>query len=410
MRVAILAFGTRGDVQPFVALGLGLRDAGHEVHLVIPADFYELTAAYGLECTPITIEVRHRQHGNVKTGRLPPHVMYRLAQKYMRQALVEIWEAVTGTESLIFSDWGRIPGIHIVEKLGIPAFMGLTHPQQMRFLYRETHVFGGSRSLLSSRIRKRVLWQLVLKRLINAWRKDTLGLPTTTFWGSEGQLKRRGIPLFFAHSPTVFPKPRNWPETFHVTGYWFLDRLHTWQAPAALVDFLASGSPLVYVGFSSMSNGKIAKMAPLILEALAITKQRAILGSGWSKLGKSITLPDNVIAIDAVPHDWLFPQVAAVVHHGGAGTTAMAFRAGVPNIIIPFGLDQPFWAWRVAALGAGPRAIPPRRLSAARLAQAIDSAVHNVDIKARCAALGECVRGEDGVGHAVELFQHYIST
>lgn len=409
MRVAILAFGTRGDVQPFVALGLGLREAGHAVKLVVPASFTKLVTAYGLACAPVTVDVRRNEGKDVKTGRLPPHVMYRLVQQYMRRALIEIWEAAADAEALVLSDWGRIPGVHILEKLDIPAVMGLTHPQQMQFLYPETHVFGGPWSLLRSRIRKRVLWHLMLSRMVNVWRRETLGLSRTTFWGSEGQLKRRKVPLLFAHSPAVFPKPSSWPDDFHITGYWFLDRLPDWQPPAALVDFLAAGPAPIYVGFSSMSNKKIARMTPLVFEALSKTKQRAVLGTGWSKFGHSTVLPDHVIAVDAVPHDWLFPQVTAVVHHGGAGTTAAAFRAGVPNIVIPFDLDQPFWAWRVAALGAGPVAVQPKTLSAGRLAQAIDAAVHDAGIRERCAVLGARVHAEQGVGNAIDVFQRYIT-
>lgn len=401
--------GTRGDVQPFVALGLGMRAAGHAVQLVVPETFYELVTGYGLACTPITIEVRHTQNGHTQTGRLPPHVMYRLAQKYMRQALDDIWKASQGTDTLILSDWGRIPGIHIAEKLDIPTLMGLTHPQQMRFLFRETDIFGDPLDRAKSVLRKQVLWHVALKRLINAWRQEALGLQPASFWESERQIERRRIPLLFAHSPSVFPKPDTWPERFHVTGYWFPDRLPDWQPPQSLVDFIAVGPPPVYIGFSSMSNREIARMTTLVLDALSLSKQRAVLGIGWSDFGKLPALPDNVFAIDAVPHDWLFPQVAAVVHHGGAGTTAAAFRAGVPNVIIPFDLDQPFWAWRVHALGVGPAGIPPKQLTAKRLAHAIHEAVHNTEMRARAATLGEQIRKEDGVTRTVELFNHYVT-
>jgi sterol 3beta-glucosyltransferase len=409
MKTTLIAMGTRGDVQPFIALGLGLQAAGHAVQLIVPEAFHALVTRHGLKCIPIAVEVRHTQNGHTQTGRLPPHVMYRLAQKYLRLALDDIWEASKQTDALILSDWGRIPGIHIAEKLDIPALMGLSHPQQMRFLFRETGVFGGPLARIKSIARKQVLWHIALKQSINTWRQKRLGLPTTSFWGSEGQIRQRKIPLLFAHSPSVFSKPDHWPEQFHVTGYWFVERLPDWQPKSELLRFLAAGPPPIFIGFSSMSNRKIARLTTLVLDALSLSKQRAVLGLGWSDFGRLPALPNDVIAIDAVPHDWLFPQVAAAVHHGGAGTTAAAFRAGVPNVIIPFDLDQPFWAWRVNELGVGPAGIPPKQLTAERLARAIYASVHDTEIRTRAATLGEQIRNEDGVTQAVELFNHYVA-
>lgn len=411
MRVTILAFGTRGDVQTMTAFGLGLKSAGHAVRLATQADFENFVTSSGLACAPIHFDLRlpntNKGKSKVKTGRLSPFRLYRLAQHYAREALDEIWEASREAQALAFSDWGRVPGIHIVEKLDIPAVMGLGHPMQMRFLYPETHVFGKPWGWRVSRLRKQLLWHLGMKRLINDWRETTLDLSRTTFRKSENAIKRRKLPLYYAHSPSVFAKPSDWPPELHVTGYWFLNRATDWHPPEDLVQFLTEGPLPVCVGFSSMSNQDVEGLTDIILKALETAGQRGILLSGWSDFGKSAVTNKNIYILEAAPHDWLFPRVSAAVHHGGPGTLAAAIRAGIPSVVIPFALDQPFWGWRVSELGIG-ETILPKRLTAKKLATAINKVVHNEAVRHRASALGAKIRAEDGVGKAVTLFNDYI--
>jgi UDP:flavonoid glycosyltransferase YjiC (YdhE family) len=396
MRVTILAFGTRGDVQTMTAFGLGLQSAGHKVRLATQANFENFVTSSGLKCAPISFNLRlpNKEKSKVKTGRLSPFRLYRLARHYAHKALDEIWEASKDAQALAFSDWGRVPGIHIVEKLDTPAVMGLGHPMQMRFLYPETHVFGKAWGWRISRLRKQLLWHLGMKSLINNWRQKTLGLPRTTFWKSENEIKRRKIPLYYAHSPSVFPKPADWPPELHVTGYWFLNRTTDWQPPKDLVQFLGEGPPPICVGFSSMSNREIEELTTIVLQAIEVTGQRSILLSGWSDFGKSAKMNQDIHTLEAAPHDWLFPRCAAI-------------RAGIPSVVIPFALDQPFWGWRVRELSIG-ETIPPKHLTTEKLATAINKVIHNKAVRHRAAALGTKIRAEDGVGKAVALFNEYV--
>jgi UDP:flavonoid glycosyltransferase YjiC (YdhE family) len=178
--------------------------------------------------------------------------------------------------------------------------------------------------------------------------------------------------------------------------------------PAPLVEFLDSGPPPVYVGFGSMSSRNPAETADLVLEAVARTQQRAIIHAGWGGLQRA-DLPGSVMMVDGVPFSWLFPRVAAVVHHGGAGTTGLALHAGVPAIVVPFTVDQPFWGSRVAALGVGPTPIPRKRLTQERLADALRSTVADEAMRARAVALGVQIRAEDGVAAAVDIFGRFAS-
>jgi UDP:flavonoid glycosyltransferase YjiC (YdhE family) len=209
-----------------------------------------------------------------------------------------------------------------------------------------------------------------------------------------------------SYSSIVVPRPPDWGEHIHVTGYWFLDPDLDWQPPAGLVDYLESGSPPVYIGFGSMVSRIPRQTTQLISEALERSGQRGVLSTGWGGLG-SAELSANVFMLDSVPHAWLFPRVSAVVHHGGSGTTGAGLRAGVPSVLVPHMGDQPFWAKRVAELGVGPQPIPRSQLTAGRLASAISSAVTDTGMHARAEALGERIRSEDGVGRAISIIEGY---
>ncbi|MEJ2600165.1 MAG: glycosyltransferase, partial [Anaerolineales bacterium] len=171
--------------------------------------------------------------------------------------------------------------------------------------------------------------------------------------------------------------------------------------------FLDSGDPPVYVGFGSMAGSHPEKLATLVLKALAKSGQRGLLLTGWGGM-QALSVPDSVFVVDSAPHGWLFPRMAAVVHHGGAGTTAEGLRAGVPTVILPFAVDQAFWGQRVKALGVGPEPIPFKKLTVDKLAHAIQEAVTQSEIKRRAASLGQAIRSEDGVGNAVRIIKQYL--
>jgi UDP:flavonoid glycosyltransferase YjiC (YdhE family) len=206
----------------------------------------------------------------------------------------------------------------------------------------------------------------------------------------------------------VLPKPPDWDDNHHVTGYWFLGAQPDWRPPAELVHFLESGPPPVYVGFGSMINKDPERQTRLVLRALELAGQRGVLLTGYGAVAR-LNTSASVFYVNDVPHSWLFPRMAAVVHHGGAGTTAAGLRAGVPSLITPFLLDQYAWADRVVELGVGPRLVHNKRLTAGKLAQAIHTAVTDSTLRARAAAFGERIRAENGVARAVELIERHAA-
>jgi sterol 3beta-glucosyltransferase len=202
------------------------------------------------------------------------------------------------------------------------------------------------------------------------------------------------------------PGPSDWPDNVHITGYWFLD--DNSKPSQELVDFLDKGEPPVYIGFGSMSGRKPEKVSATVVEALEKAGVRGIIATGWGGL-EADDLPDSILKIDQAPHEWLFPKVSAVVHHGGAGTTAAGLRAGRPTIICPFFGDQPFWGQRMVKLGVGSKPIPQRRLTADKLAAAIREVISNPDIRKAAATLGDTIRSENGVVKAVEIVEGLVS-
>ncbi len=216
------------------------------------------------------------------------------------------------------------------------------------------------------------------------------------------------MPVFYAYSPAVLPRPADWPDRVHVTGYWFLDQEPGWQPPAELLHFLQAGPAPVSIGFGSMASRDAEATLNLVLRALELSGQRGVLLSGWAGIGKGRALPSHVFSAESLPHSWLFPRMAAVVHHGGAGTTGAGLRSGVPSVLTPLAADQPSWARRVHTLGVGPAPLPFQTLTAERLAEAIREAATSPAMRQRAAELGRQIQAEDGLGRTSELFSQYV--
>jgi sterol 3beta-glucosyltransferase len=423
MKIFILTVGTRGDVQPYVALGKGLQAAGHTVTICTSASFEPFITEHGLAYAYMNDDIirfidseaarkaMDEADNVVSWVKIAVQLTADLKPVY-RRMLDEAWTAVQGSDAIIYHP-KALGGYHIAEKLGIPGFLSIPFPVYVPTAEFPAVVFpewqiGGWYNKLTYTLATRMS-QATMGSTVNAWRKEMLHMPKRSSLASElvwsdGQ----NVPVLHCYSPHVLAQPHDWPQTAVTTGYWFVDRQEDWQPPADLVDFIAAGKPPVYVGFGSISGRNPEKTTRAILDALAQSGQRGILATGWGGLQAS-DLPDTVFPVKAVPHDWLFPQMAAVVHHGGAGTTAAGFRAGVPTVVCPFFGDQPYWGRRVAALGVGSEPVPQKKLTAERLARAIETAVTDPQIRQRAATLGEKIRAEDGVARAVAMIEKYTN-
>ncbi len=422
MRITLFAFGSRGDVQPHIALGAGLRAAGHSVRVVTHALFEPLVTRLGLDFSALEVNpqsVVENERGQDWLGSGANFLQFfqrfsRIAEPVIQQTMRDCWQACQGTDLVVFSPLGIGIVSSIAEKLGVPYWIGAGQPltptgdcaipffpqfpQVPGWLTFGSNAYHRSTYLWSARL----YWRLLLPS-INKARRDILNLsPMNNRWLYE-EMKQQRIPMLYYFSPSVLPRPADWNEHNLVTGYWYLDDAHShWQPPAELVRFLAAGPPPVYVGFGSMHTRRSAMLSETVINALVRTKQRGILATGWSGINMA-DLPDSIFPLDYVPHDWLFPQMAAVIHHGGAGTMAATVRAGIPAVLIPFFGDQPFWGRRYCELGVIPPPILQKRLTVDRLARAINVAINDESMHKRMLMLSAQIREEHGVARAVEI-------
>jgi sterol 3beta-glucosyltransferase len=416
MRIVIIATGSRGDVEPYVALGKGLVKSGHTVRLVSHTTYTELVNSQGLEFWPVDVDVQDIAQSTDMQALLAGgnflKVMSLMAKEAEANAhlLAKVGlSACQGMEMLLAGMGGMYVAVALAERLDIPVVQAYYTPftptrQFPSFLIPETPFrLGGSFNRFSYHLARQVMWQ-GFRRADTLARKKELSLPLAPFWGPYDGKYTKQTPILYGFSPSVIPQPPDWGEDIHITGYWFLEPKDEWTPSPALMDFLQAGPPPVYVGFGSMSNSNQRETTNLVLEALARTNQRGILLSGWGGM-RADNLPGSVFMVDSVPFAWLFPRMAAVVHHGGAGTTAAGLRAGVPSIVIPFFADQPFWGRRVVQLGVGPAPIPLRKLTVDRLSQAIHTAVNDTAMRQLAVELGAKIRAEDGIANAVAVLE-----
>ncbi|MBZ0293487.1 MAG: glycosyltransferase [Anaerolineae bacterium] len=409
MRVLITTFGTRGDIQPFIALGKGLKAAGYETAICTSEGFKSFVEEHEVpylfmdnELLRLSQAALGENHGEGSTLSV-----IRKMVPAMRHSMDDEWKAALAFQpDLIIYHPKCLGSYHVAEKLQIPAMMALPLP-----FYTPTRAFpvpffsglhlGGAVNYLSYKFM--ALSSAMYGGTVNDFRAKTLGLaPISRFADLLVRSDGSPVPVLYAYSAHILPIPDDFPAHVYVTGYWFLDHSNGWQPKAELVQFLQAGPPPVYIGFGSMGHRKGEQRTRIILDAVEKSGMRGLLASGWGGL-KASDLPDKVYMLESVPHDWLFPQVAAVVHHGGAGTTAAGLRAGKPSIICPFIADQPFWGRLIDQRGVGPKPIPQSQLTGGRLADAITAAVNDEAMQHRAAELGQTIRAEDGIAHALEV-------
>lgn len=421
MRITILAVGTRGDIQPYVALGVGLKAAGHSVCIATEANYQGLVKTCGLDFSPLpgnTKEFMSHDAGYLwqQTGKNATRMVSYTMQAYLKplleEQLIAAWTACQGTEAIISMPF-VMGSYHIAERLKVPFFSAWTTASNRTRAFPHPYVrtpisLGGTFNWFSYVVLEQLFWQSI-RQPINRWRQSFLGIPPIPLT-DVNRFYRQQIPILYAFSAAFLPTPADWPDWVHTTGYWFLDHSTDWKPSTGLLDFLAAGAPPVYIGFGSTTDRNPAAITQLVVEAVARTDQRAVLEPGWADLGNT-DLPPNIytLAWGEVPHSWLFPQMAALVHHGGSGTTGAGLRAGKPTVVVysPFG-ELAFVAQQVAKRGVGPAPIPREKLTVERLATAIEAAVRDEAIKTRSEDLGRQIRAEDGVKQAVDIIQRYI--
>lgn len=407
MRVTMLSVGSRGDVQPLIAFGLGLEAVGHHVRLATYPSLEPLVTGRGLEFAELaegTLSAgvqtaEGRRWAEKGQSRLPAWVGYvRDARSVAHRRLVNAAAACDSADVIVASNLAQVLGFQMSSHFAVPL---------VRVLFNAPNYWMSNRSSPRLAAAVRQLAWLAARPWLNSVRREAMGLPPLPRREPVADLDRRRMPVLYPYSTAVFPAPPGWSDVARVTGYWFLDGALDADPPAALIDFLRSGPPPVYIGFGTQLDNDPPATTRIMIDALRRTDNRGVLARPGDALA-AVTQSDDIFALEGVSHSWLFPQCAAVVHHSASGTTAAGLRAGIPTVPVPHNSDQFSWAKRVHQLGAGSPPIPRRRLTAARLAEAIDLSTTDDGIRRRAAALGERIVAERGVDRAVELFQDWF--
>jgi sterol 3beta-glucosyltransferase len=409
MRVTLVGVGSRGDVQPYVALGMGLRAAGHEVRVAAQRDLRDRVEGRGLAFAPIHYDpalLLGSEEGIswVESGRNPAAFLWRMVTALRPIALrvaEDVLAAISDADVVVGSTLA-LSAYHAAEARRVPYIGAFLQPLHMTRAFPAV-VFprddlGPWGNRLSGRVGALAL-ELPFRAQHNRWRRQRLGLPPVRDVDFVARLAREQVPVLYGFSRWLVPKPSDWPASVRLCGYWTLPADRGWEPDPRLAAFLADGPPPVFVGFGSMRPRDPRRTSAAVVDALRRAGRRGVVAAGWAGLEAT---GDDVLVVDEVPHDWLFPRCAAVVHHGGAGTTGTALRAGVPSFAVPFFADQFFWGVRTARLGVGPGPIPARRLDPARLGAAIRTAVDDPGMRAAAVAAAARLAREDGIGTAVD--------
>jgi sterol 3beta-glucosyltransferase len=413
MKALLLTVGSQGDVQPFVALALRLRAGGHEAVLAAPAAFSGLADTYDVPF--ISLELDMSQVGDAVAGRygLPHMLRFCRAAGRRTAAVFPALEAAADGGADVVVHHPVLPlGQHVAELLGVPAVVGLAMPALMPTREFPSAVWPCRVPGMLNRPSYRAAGLLSgtwCRRDVDRWRRDVLELPSRR--GRHDPLASGDdapVTVLHAFSEHVVPRPADWPATAHATGYWLLPAPEAWSPPRRLAAFLEAGGPLVYVGFGSMPGLDAARLAASVMTAAEDNDVRVVVASLDPALRRLLP-SDRFLVIRNAPHDWLFPRMEAIVHHGGAGPTAAALYGGKPQVIWPFSFDQPFWARRMASLGLAPQARPVHELTGPALASALASALGDPGMARRSAALATLLRAEDGVGTAVSHLEDVMT-
>ncbi|XP_075507132.1 sterol 3-beta-glucosyltransferase UGT80A2-like isoform X1 [Primulina tabacum] len=418
LQIVMLIVGTRGDVQPFIAIGKKLQDYGHRVRLATHSNFKEFVLTSGLEFHPlggdpkVLAEYMVKNKGFLPSG--PSEVP--VQRKQMKEIIYSLLNACKDPDidsgipfkaEAIIANPPAYGHVHVAEALKVPIHIFFTMPWSptSEFPHPLSRVNQSAGYRLSYQIVDSLIW-LGIRDMINNFRKKKLKLrPVTYLSGPQGP--ESDIPHGYIWSPHLVPKPKDWGPKIDVVGFCFLDLASNYEPPESLLNWLKAGPKPIYIGFGSLPVQEPEKMTRIIVEALEITKQRGIINKGWGGLGNLAEEKDFVYLLDNCPHDWLFLQCAAVVHHGGAGTTAAGLKAACPTTIIPFFGDQPFWGERVHVRGVGPPPIPIDKFSLQKLVDAIKFMI-DPKVKECAVELSKSMENEDGVAGAVKAFLKHL--
>ena len=412
MRFTMVAIGSTGDVRPMMLLGQELKKRGHQVKVATFEPFKESILAAGLDFFPLSGDINRFMANIMKPGVNGFNYLSQLeaSLKDMAALLLKgITEACVDAEGMICTFFGSMM-YSVAEKYHIPCIQTQYYPMD----YNGDVPISSAPFLKLGKAWNKATYRIgylmistLEKRYLSEWRKDHGMKKRKVTAHPDYSIHGHTVPVLYALSPLMMPRPLAWGEHIHMTGFWQETEKTEYTPPESLGAFLKKGPPPVYVGFGSMTSGDMDDTLETVLEGIRLAGVRAVLLKGWG--GPTELKSDkNVYVGDYIPHDWLFENVQAVVHHGGAGTTAAGLRAGKPTLVVPFGGDQPFWGSRVRALGCGPKPIRRTSLTSEKLAEALRDLTANGAYKVAAKELGGRLKQERGTLNAADIIEEEI--
>lgn len=399
--ITIICAGSRGDFQPYVALAQRLKILGEEVRISGFSQFENFVRGYGIDYVPIEVDYEElgvdpkmlKQAGSADNP-LKMILTFNKMKKYGAQIAKQTYDSLEGSELIVYHP-GCVIGYFAAQEMNIPSVLATPFPMNKTEEYLSVVTYGKARPTkinkkISYKMIQGMLWLASSNTVKQHW-KERFGRVPKNFKSPYEKISKDHIAMVSC-SNFVFPRPKDWDKNIYQSGYWFVEENKEYKPSKELEAFINNGEKPVYIGFGSVfDSDEKDKIVRITIDALKKCGKRGII----SGMGKVDNLPDNIISVDGIPHTWLFEKVSLVCHHGGAGTTAAGFRAGVPSVIIPFSNDQFAWAHRAFDLGVGANPIYKKDLTADKLAEGINYAL-NKDIIERAEMLSKNIALEDG--------------
>lgn len=410
MKITMLCIGSTGDVRPYMLLGQELKRRGHEITVASFSTFERMIRDAGLNFFGLSGDVMALMDSLGAMGVRYLAEMEKSIRDVAPILLDDLTRACKDADAMMCTYFGSLY-YSIAEKYNIPCVQTHYFPMDPNALMPISSAPGQGWGKQWNKTTYKVGYLLIgalEKRYLTQWRKDNGMEQRPVRTKPDYTVNGHTIPVIYAASPLVMPRPANWSENIHMSGFLWEENPPSWTPPQELADFMEEGPAPIYIGFGSMVSGNMNKIFTTVLRAVRASGVRAVISMGWG--GRvSAGRKGPVYIADYVPHDWLFPRVSAVVHHGGAGTTASGLRYGKPTLVVPFGGDQHFWGHRVHALGCGPKPIPKDNLSVHRLAKGLVDLTGHAEYRVKAQALGEKLRMEHGVQTAADIVEREIA-
>lgn len=411
LNITMVTMGSTGDVRPYVLLGEKLKNRGYHITIAAFSSFGGMITDAGLEFFPLSgsaEELITSVLGPETNGiNYLPKICKNL-RLVIPDLLKSLDESCRTADAMICNYFGSVY-YSIAEKYNIPCIQTHFFPMDPTASIPMSSFRNQNLGPVFNRFTYKIGYLAVgtvEKILLSDWREESRVAKRKAATHPVYRIGDHEIPVLYAISPAVFPKPPEWPDSIYMSGYWFDSAPGSWQPPEDLREFLSSGKPPVYIGFGSMRSGNMNKLLTMILRALHAAGLRAVICGGLS--GRTHSSGGRIYFIDRIPHDWLFPRVSAVIHHGGAGTVASGLRWGRPTWVLPFAGDQPFWGEQIHRIGCGPRPVSRNRLTVRNLTKGLIDLTTRPEYKRNAADIAACLAEENGTETAVNLIEQFI--